>query len=305
MLAVLAMIVTMSACGSPSGARPIPTKPPPTPSSSSTSATASSAAPTPVATLIAVGDIAVCDAEGDEATGSLVARLDPEATVATLGDLAYPDGSEQTYSECYDPVWGAWKGDRTRPALGNHDVFLDGGLAFAAYFGDAAGTPGEGWYSYDLGAWHVVVLNSNCRLIGCGEGSEQLTWLTADLAQHPAACTLAYWHHPRFSSGRHGDDEEVAPLWDALVAAHADVLLVGHDHLYERFAPRDGLRAFTVGTGGGPLTEVEHLDAGSEVTIDNSYGVLELTLRPDGYDWRFLEADAEATAADIGSTDCH
>ena len=259
-------------------------------------------------TVIAAGDIASCDEEADSSTAALVAELD--GTVAAHGDLAYPAGSDATYAECYDPVWGDFL-DRTRPAIGNHDVQDDDGAAYYRYFGTRAGAVGEGWYSYDLGAWHVIVLNSNCELVGCSSGSAQHSWLVADLAATDARCTLAYWHHPRFSSGPHGDDDDVAPLWEALAGADADVVLVGHDHLYERFAPQaadgsanvDGIRQFTVGTGGKGLYDREDVAPNSEVLIDDAFGVLELRLAPDSYDWRFLTIDD--VEADAGSGSCH
>ncbi|MEO6295225.1 MAG: metallophosphoesterase [Candidatus Limnocylindria bacterium] len=258
--------------------------------------------------LIAAGDIAACDLDGDSQTAALVAEID--GTVATLGDHAYPAGSDETFAACYDAAWGDLL-DRTRPAVGNHDLQDDGGAAFYRYFGDRAGIGGEGWYSYDMGDWHVVVLNSNCELIDCDPGSPQYEWLVADLAASDATCTLAYMHHPRFSSGPHGDYPPVAPLWDALDEADADLLLVGHDHLYERFAPQtpvgvadpDGIRQFTVGTGGYDLYRAERVAPNSELIIDDTFGVLELTLHADSYDWRFLTVDSGE--ADAGSAACY
>lgn len=257
-------------------------------------------------TLIAAGDIAACDEEGDSATAALVEKL--EGTVAALGDNVYPAGSAETYRQCYDPVWGGFR-SRTRPAIGNHDAQGDGGAAYFEYFGEVAGTPGQGWYSYELGAWHLVVLNSNCAVVGCDE-SAQLAWLVDDLARSDALCTLAYWHHPRFSSGPHGDAPFVAPFWEALEQAGAEVVLAGHDHLYERFAPQtsagvatpDGLRQFTVGTGGKQLYEAERIAPNSEVQIDDAFGVLVMTLRSDGYEWSFLASDG--TERDTGSGQC-
>jgi alkaline phosphatase len=246
--------------------------------------------------------------EGDSATAALIAGLD--GTVATLGDNVYPAGSDETFAECYDPGWGAFL-DRTRPAVGNHDLSGDGGLAYFRYFGDGAGVPGEGWYSYDIGNWHIVVLNSNCELIPCTPGSAQYEWLVDDLAAAPVACTLAYMHHPRFSSGPHGDYPPVGPLWEALHAAASDVVLVGHDHLYERFAPQtpagvadpNGIRQFTVGTGGYQLYSSERVAPNSEVLIDDRLGILQLTLQPDSYEWRFLTVDGGE--ADTGTGVCH
>ncbi len=259
--------------------------------------------------LVAVGDIASCDEEGDSATAAIVAELG-DVTIATVGDNVYPAGSDTTYAECYDPVWGEFL-DRTHPAIGNHDAQDDGGAAYHAYFGDRAGAADAGWYSYDIGAWHAVVLDSNCDLVGCAPGTPQHDWLLADLEASTSTCTLAYWHHPRFTSGPHGDTPATGPFWEALQAAGADAILVGHDHLYERFAPQaadgsaddDGIRQFTVGTGGKELYEAVRVAPNSELLIDDSFGVLELTLHADFYDWRFLSTDG--SELDAGSGTCH
>ena len=322
LLGLLAVIV--AACASPAEQSPSPRLSlPPSPSARATasvrpsaseaataSASATASSTEAPATLIAAGDIAACDADGDEATAALIATLDGE--VQTLGDNAYPAGSDATYRDCYGPTWGRFL-DRTRAAVGNHDLAGDGGAAYWRYFGDRAGTPGEGWYAYDIGDWHVVVLNSNCELIACGPGSPQHEWLTHELARTDARCTLAAMHHPRFSSGPHGDYAPVAPLWQALDDGGADLLLVGHDHLYERFAPQTdtadagvadpaGLRQITVGTGGFSLYQAERVAPNSEVIIDDALGVLVLTLRLDGYDWSFVGVDG--TELDAGSEDC-
>jgi len=208
--------------------------------------------------LIAAGDIADCDSTGDEATAELVDQI--PGTIATLGDNVYPVGHAKRFAECYDSSWGQFKA-RTRPAVGNHEYETRAAAGYFQYFGSAAGNPATGYYSYDLGNWHMVVLNSNCEKIigGCQVGSPQEQWLRADLSAHPATCTLAYWHHPRFSSGQHGNAVEMQPIWQALYAAGVDVVLNGHDHNYERFAPQDatgradperGIREFVVGTGG-------------------------------------------------------
>ena len=318
-LAALTVVLLLVACSTPDEVEPSSNAPTRSASpsaaasaeaslGSSTIRPAPSATPEPAATLIAAGDIAACDMEGDSATAALVADL--EGTVATLGDHVYPAGSDETFAECYDPAWGSLR-DRTRPAVGNHDLSGDGGAAYFRYFGDGAGVPGEGWYSYDIGDWHIVALNSNCELIACTPGSAQYEWLVDDLAAASVQCTLAYMHHPRFSSGPHGDYPPVAPLWDALHAAEADVVLVGHDHLYERFAPQapagaahpNGIRQFTVGTGGYQLYGAERVAPNSEVLIDDALGVLELTLQPESYDWRFLTVDG--AEPDAGSGACH
>jgi acid phosphatase type 7 len=269
--------------------------------------------------LIATGDIADCAVPGDEVTAALVRRID--GTVATLGDHAYPSGSRQQFAECYDPSWGTVK-DRTRPAPGNHDYETRGAQAYFDYFGGAAGDPGEGYYSYDLGAWHIIVLNSNCDAVGgCEARSRQGQWLRADLAAHAATCTLAYWHAPLFSSGKeHGGEEAMRPAWEMLYQAGADVVLAGHEHNYERFAPQDpngqldaqrGIRQFVVGTGGKSLYGFGRPLRTSEVRSAESFGVLVLTLRPSGYDWAFVAAGAgggnraDSRVIDDGSGDCH
>jgi len=247
--------------------------------------------------LVAAGDIAGCDTPGDEATAEVVAGL--PGTVATLGDSVYEHGTAAEFAGCYDPTWGRFK-DRTHPAPGNHDYGTGKATAYLAYFGVPR------WYSYDLGSWHVVSLDSNCASVGgCGPGSAEEAWLRADLASHRSApCTLAYWHHPRWSSGLHGSSTLVDGLWRALAGAGADVVLSGHDHDYERFAPIDGVREFVVGTGGRSLYPLGAALPGSEVRQDSAFGVLVLTLHPGGYDWRFAAA-AGPGFSDRGSAPCH
>jgi len=188
--------------------------------------------------LLAAGDIADCtNLAGAEATAKILEEN--AGTVVAIGDLAYPDGTAENF-KCYDKTWGRVK-NRTRPAPGNHEFHSQGATYYFEYFGKEAGDPKEGFYSYDLGAWHIVSLNSECVEIGgCNEGSREEKWLRADLAAHPATCTLAYFHKPLFSSGgAHGDAPEIRPLYQALYDANADVILSGHDHDYERFAPQD------------------------------------------------------------------
>jgi hypothetical protein len=264
------------------------------------------------AVVLAAGDIASCRSPGDEATAALV-QATPAASVLTLGDNAYESGSESEYASCYAPTWGQFLA-RTHPAVGNHEYLTPDASAYFSYFGAAAGPPDKGYYSFDVGAWHLVSLNSNCsRAGGCGEGSPQLTWLRADLATHRTRCTLAFWHHPRFSSGEHGNQMQMAPIWQALYTAGADVVLSGHDHDYERFAPQDGnggadaargIREFVVGTGGKNHYPFSSPQPNSEVRNDTTFGVIELTLRPTGYDWQFLP-EAGKTFTDSGSGACH
>jgi hypothetical protein len=252
-------------------------------------------APAPARTLVAAGDIASCRSSGDEQTAALVART--PGTVAALGDIVYEAGTTAEFRDCYS--WRRFRG-RTRAALGNHEYGSAGARPAKAYFG----LPDRGYYSYELGAWHVVVLNSNCGPAGgCQDGSPQQRWLAADLARSSARCTLGYWHHPRFSSGLHGSDETMAALWRTLARARADVVLAGHDHHYERFAPIDGIRSFVVGTGGRSHYPVLWRVRRSEVVNDTTFGVLRLSLRADGYDWRFLPV-AGSSFSDRGSGTC-
>lgn len=260
--------------------------------------------------LLLAGDIARCDGTDDDATARLLDGMG--GIVAPLGDNAYNSGSDEEYRRCYGPTWGRHRA-RTRPAAGNHEYNSHAAEGYFRYFGDAAGRPMEGWYSYELGAWHVVVLNSNCAAVGCNAGSPQERWLRADLAAHPSRCTVAMWHHPRFSGGDHGDDPQFAAFWRALEEAGADVVVNGHEHDYERFAPRRsdgarddarGIRQFVVGTGGTRLTAFRRVDPDSEARNSTAHGVLRLTLRPDGYDWRFVPI-AGARFDDSGRGACH
>jgi hypothetical protein len=261
--------------------------------------------------LLAAGDIASCTSKGDEATAQLL-KENP-GTIATLGDNAYPAGTAGEFQSCYDPSCGRFI-ERTHPAPGNHEYATPGAGGYFQYFGAAAGEPGAGYYSYEIGTWHIIVLNSNCGLVGgCGPGSRQERWLRQDLAAHPAACTLAYWHHPRFSSGPHGGTREVGPLWQALYENGVDVVLNGHDHIYERFAPQDpsgradpdhGIRQFTVGTGGAEHYRAGPPVANSEVRNSDTFGVLKLTLDVGSYTWQFLPEPGKSFT-DSGHGTCH
>ncbi len=268
----------------------------------------------PPATLIAAGDIADCDSDGDEATAKLLEKLIKQnnAVIAPLGDNVYTHGTLARYQDCYAPSWGQFL-DRTKSTQGNHDFAGGTGDGYYAYFGKAAGPKDKGYYSYALGAWHVIVLNSNCWAVGgCGAGSAQLNWLQQDLKSNPAKCTLAYWHHPRFSSGLHGNTEEMTAAWDALSDAGVEVVLSGHDHHYERFMPigKDGkpsdtgIRQFVVGTGGKSHYPALIGQPGSQVRNSSTYGVLNLTLTASSYAWRFVPIEG-SSFTDAGSTQCH
>ncbi len=261
--------------------------------------------------LVGAGDIARCSTtNASEATAQLLDQT--FGGVFTLGDNAYPDGTAAEYAGCYGPTWGRHRA-RTRPSAGNHEYHVADAAAYFDYFGAAAGDPSQGWYSYEVGAWHVVVLNSNCAEIGgCTASSPQAQWLSADLTAHPSDCTLAMWHHPRFSSGEsHGSHTFMAPFWTILQQHGADLTLAGHEHLYERFAPQNaqgaadplGIRQFTVGTGGAGLYLFDPTLPNSEVRYNGGFGVLKLTLHDTSYDWSFLPV-AGTTFTDSGSASC-
>ena len=291
---------------------------PPTVSQSPDAVTPSPTANRPAGTgtgtiLLAAGDIGRCDSTHDDSTGALVAGL--AGVIATLGDTAYEDGSTEELADCFGGAWGPVK-DRIRfAATGNHDIHTDGGEPLRDYMGSAASRDGRTWFSDQLGAWHVVVLDGNCGLFGrrCNSGSEQTQWLRDDLAASTAICTLALMHQPRFSSGHeHGNDRAVGPLWDALYAAGAELVLAGHDHDYERFAPQDpdgtadaarGITQFVVGTGGAELEPFGDVKANSLVRRDDVYGVVELTLEPDSWSFRFVGVDG--STHDQGGGTCH
>jgi 3',5'-cyclic AMP phosphodiesterase CpdA len=257
--------------------------------------------------FVGAGDIANCDMLGGaRATAALLDGID--GTVFTTGDHAYQSGSAKDFEKCYEPTWGRHKA-RTRPAIGNHDMVTDHGKAYFEYFGENAGPPGLGYYSYDLGNWHIISLNSAAP---ARNNSPQMKWLQQDLAAHPVDCTLAYWHIARFSSGAHGGDALMSDVWKTLYEAGADIVLSSHDHDYERFAPQTdkgkpdperGIREFVVGTGGGGVYEFKSKAANSEVRDNSTYGVLKLTLKPGSYDWQFIPM-AGKTFTDAGTGTC-
>ena len=258
--------------------------------------------------LVGAGDIAACGNDNAEATARLLDNI--AGTVFTVGDNAYPNGTPSEYATCYDPTWGRHKA-RTRPVAGNHDYRASDATGYFGYFGAAAGDPSTGYYSYDLGAWHMIVLNSN---IDMRAGSTQELWLRADLAASTKTCTLAFWHHPRFSSGtRHGNDARSETVWNDLYRAGADLIVVGHEHNYERFAPQTatgvadparGLRQIVVGTGGRGFYPFGTPLPNSEVRNNTTFGVLKLTLYADSYAWAFMPV-AGKTYTDSGRTPCH
>jgi hypothetical protein len=258
-------------------------------------------------TLVGAGDIAACDSKGDEATAALIDNI--PSTVFTAGDNAYPSGTLDEYKRCYEPSWGRFKA-RTKPAIGNHDFLSGQGRDYLTYFGEGFGKPGASYYSYTLGNWHIVMIDSN---ISMTMDSIEVRWLKADLAANSTPCTLAIWHHPLFSSGIHGNDARAWPIWKVLYDQHAEIVINGHDHNYERFAPQTpdgkydaehGIREFVVGTGGSVLYRRSAFRRNSEAFNNDSYGVLKLTLRPMGYHWEFIPI-AGKTFTDSGEGACN
>jgi hypothetical protein len=286
----------------------------------------SAALPAAEAVMIGAGDIAKCGKQfaDAQATAKLLDEFiasqppvgesnRPESVIFTLGDHVYPRGSMETFSACYEPTWGRHK-DRTRPAIGNHEYRGRSARPYFDYFGSAAGEPGKGYYSYNLGDWHIIVLNSVCTKVGgCGPGSPQYEWLAGDLKANQTRCTLAYMHHPLFSSGKHGGEKAIRPLGDLLYQSGVEIMLAGHEHNYERFAPQTpqgiadphrGIRQFIVGTGGREHRKLKRPKPNSEARDSTSFGVLKLSLHPDSYDWEFLPVPG-GKFQDSGSGQCH
>jgi 3',5'-cyclic AMP phosphodiesterase CpdA len=290
----------------PSSTSPVPS-PASTPPPSATATTA------PASVLIGAGDICRLAAIDNARLTAALVEAEPSAVVFTLGDNSNDSGTAEQYQTCYGATWGAFKA-RTRPTPGNHDQMTSHGAPYFAYFGSAAGSAGKGYYSYDLAAnWHVIVLNAICwEVDGCKAGSPQETWLRADLAANPGKHLLAMWHIPEFSSGWHGNTLDYVSWWRDLYAAHADIVLSGHDHDYERFAPQSptgvaeaaGIRQFVVGTGGSGHTAIETIRANSEVRNNRTFGVLKLTLREHSYAWQFIPIRG-GSFTDSGETATH
>lgn len=306
--------LALTACGGGVDPTPSPTPTPGPP-------------PDPDPVIAAAGDIACGTASPRSAacrqfeTSELLIEIRPSAVLA-LGDIQYEFGEYQDFLRFYDPSWGRLK-PITRPAPGNHEYGVRGANGYFDYFAgvgrnssEVTGSRGEGWYSFNVGTWHLISLNSNCADItgGCGANSRQVSWLRADLqANRAATCTLAYWHHPRFSSGKSRDDRTYQPFWEALYELGADVVLVAHDHGYERFAPMSaqgqldrarGIREFVVGTGGHSFQAFGATLPNSEVRNNNTFGVIKMRLRPAGYEWAFQPIPG-GTFTDSGSDTCH
>jgi acid phosphatase type 7 len=255
------------------------------------------------AILLAAGDIAGCPVHyKDEVTAEMLADL--PGTIAPLGDLVYQDGTRWQFRNCYDPSWGRVL-SRSRPAPGNHEYRTDQAGPYYEYFGSRAGPSGKGYYTYQLGTWRIYSLNSERNF------AEQTSWLTAHLAANPSKCILAYWHKPLYTSGQVPPTPWVRPLFDALYKAGAEVVLNGHQHNYERFAPQDadsnfdprGTREFVVGTGGAQLEDFVTVAKNSKLRYVAGHGVLRMTLSSGKYSWNFLPVPG-APPADSGYANC-
>lgn len=269
-------------------------------------------------TIVAAGDVSCGGAETTSAvqcqqaaTADLIKKLNPDAVLA-LGDLQYDGATSDLFSRFYDKAWGAFK-NKTYPVVGNHEYEDPQAVGYFTYFGTRAGEKEKGYYSFDLGSWHVVALNSNCWAVdGCDKNSPQYQWLAADLAKSPAKCTLAFWHHPLFTGGEHDGLPDVREMWQLLQDKHADVILTGHDHLYERFgkltadgkADPTGIRSFVVGTGGRNLYALQKHLLGLEIFNDQTFGVLQMTLKEDSYIWKFVPITG-STFTDSGEEKCN
>ena len=258
--------------------------------------------------VAAAGDISPRSLGHQRGTARLVERIDP-AKVLALGDLQYPRGAYADFRTYYDPTWGRFKA-RTMPSAGNHEYLTEDAAGYFRYFGDAARSHGHSYYSTKLGGWRLISLDSN---IARGNTSAQVRWLKRVLAASDQKCTLAFWHHPRFNSGlEHGNNASVTPFWTALYEARADLVLNGHEHVYERFARQtpaavhsgEGIREFVVGTGGAETYEFDSPEPNSQVRVSGRYGVLRLVLRPASYSWRFVAANDQALDRG-GPVACH
>jgi hypothetical protein len=255
--------------------------------------------------LVGAGDIATCSEQGDEITAEMLDEI--SGTVFTAGDNVYENGTAAEYQDCYEPSWGRHKA-RTRPTPGNHEYASPEATPYYDYFGENAGPAGKGYYSYDLGSWHVISLNSN---VAADPASAQYQWLESDLTTNQSKCMMAIWHHPVFSSGDHGNNPKMAEIWKLLDESGADLVLVGHDHNYERFAPQDyagiadpnGLRQIVVGTGGRHLRPFVTVQPNSEVRDNNTLGLFKMTLHADSLDFEFIPEPGK-TFSDSGTVKC-
>ena len=261
--------------------------------------------------LTGAGDISVCDYETDDATAALLENV--PGLVFTLGDTQYSGSTYEKFSTCFDQSWGKYK-ERMIPVIGNHEYEDNNAAGYYDYFENELDPDRQGYYSMDVGAWHVIVLNSQCDAVGgCDKKSPQVQWLESDLAKDSHLCTLALWHHPRFSTGYHGPDKDMDAIWQLMVENDVELVINGHEHNYERFAPMDadgkinlsdGTRMIIAGTGGADLRPQYLQDPASLVYSNNSYGVLQLKLEYGTYTWEFIPVEG-STFSDSGWGYCY
>ncbi len=303
----------MAACGGPVASPGVTTSGVAEPAPATTAAALTTLAPDtlttavqPPAVVVGAGDIAV-DGGAQEETARIIEQY-PDAIVITTGDNAYPDGTAGQFGEYYLPTWGRFQ-ERTRPAIGNHDARSDGAAPYFDFFGPNAGPPGRGWYSYDVGTWHVIVLNSECGTSGLASCEDQLDWLRRELTESATECMFAYWHKPLFNAGRHPGFTSFLDEWRVLDDAGVDFVVNGHDHNYQRFAPQhwwggadeDGVREFVVGSGGAAPYEQTASPPALEFFYEG-HGVMRFDLYPDRYTWTFITPDGGYI--DAGTDDC-
>lgn len=296
-VAVIVGVTSMSSCGSSA---------PLTPTAPSTVLDNVAVPSGPPGTLLGAGDVALCDAPGATRTAALLDDL--RGTVIIPGDIAYPTGSMADFRNCFDPAWGRHR-SRIRPVPGNHEYDTPGAAGFFEYFGGAAGPAGLGYYSFTVGPWLVLAINSEVPAQG---GSAQYEWVRGELARDSRLCTAAFWHRPLFSSGTNGPQRDMLDMWRLLHAQNVDLVINGHEHIYERFAPQtpdggldpvEGIRQFTIGTGGAPQTAVGALARNSEIAA-SAWGIARFTLHSHGYTWDFVPAAGESFR-DSGAGSCH
>ncbi len=269
------------------------------------------AQPTPESKYFAgAGDVAICGQEGDDQTFNLLKDQIGNGLFFVAGDSSNENGSLYEYTYCFGNTWGQLMPD-LRVVPGNHDYYSDPLENYWIYFDGVAGEPGKGWYSFDYGGWHIVMLNSNCGYVGCGPSSEQIAWLKSDLEENNTQCAMAIWHHPRYNSGISGNADWLYTFWDALYEHGVDVIINGHDHHYERMAkinpageldPDFGIRSFIVGTGGASYYALDQIQPFSEVRITDTFGIIQFELLPDSYSWQFI--NVEGQIMDEGSDTC-
>jgi predicted phosphodiesterase len=259
---------------------------------------------------VGAGDISMCN-RSDHFDTALLLDIYPGA-IFTAGDNTNDEGFADEYKNCFDSSWGRYK-SRIHPVPGNHDYGVKEGKPYFDYFGSRAGRKSEGYYSYDVGPWHIISLNSNCEYVDCSADSDQYRWLKRDLKNNTALCTMAIWHHPRVSSAPEGKDKSVKPFWDLLYEYGAEVIVNGHSHIYERYAPQNselkldwenGMVQFIVGTGGAYFEDLKNVQPNSKAKILQTHGILVFSLFEDHYDWGFLPVDG-VSFYDSGTMYCH